>query len=187
MLMPTCERIAVVGPPGAGKTYTARLLAAATGLPLIDLDDIYWGTGWRRPTEAEWMRRHRAATERPCWIIAGNFQRLIPDRLDRATHLVVMDPGPLVCVGRLLHRTLSIYLGNLDALPQAMRRSGRWNAHKGIRHLIMLNLRYRNRLLPATCAVANRRGVQVIITGRKTTIRAILCELQTAAADVGGC
>ena len=40
-------RIAIVGTSGSGKTTLARAIAAATGLPHIELDAINWQPGWQ--------------------------------------------------------------------------------------------------------------------------------------------
>jgi hypothetical protein len=42
-------RVAVVGSPGSGKTRLSRGLAESLALPLISLDDEYWGSGLDPP------------------------------------------------------------------------------------------------------------------------------------------
>lgn len=46
----------VIGAGGAGKTTVAREIAAATGLPLVHLDRLFWQPGWVRTPTAEWHR-----------------------------------------------------------------------------------------------------------------------------------
>lgn len=180
--MTAAERIAVVGPPGAGKSHLAARLATATGLPLIDLDDLYWGTGWTRPSPEEWLRRHHSAVCAPRWIIAGNFQSTVEDRIDHSTHLVVVDPGPVRCFTRLLRRTASIYAGNTAALPEALRAHGRWSAGRGFAHIALLGLRYRRDLLPTTTAAAAAREVPVVRVGSRVRVNDVVQALSTAGS-----
>lgn len=167
-------RIAVVGPPGAGKSHLAERLHMLTGLPLIDLDDIYWGPAWSRPGDAEWARRHNEAISQPEWIIAGNFQPQIADRLSRATHVVIVNPGVAVCLSRLVYRTLSIYAGNTTALPQQIRPHGRWSAGRGLARIAHIALRYRSVGLPVTLATAHARQLSIIRVGVRVNSRAIV-------------
>ena len=40
------KRILILGCGGAGKSTLARRLGAATGLPVVHLDGLYWQPGW---------------------------------------------------------------------------------------------------------------------------------------------
>jgi adenylate kinase family enzyme len=78
-------RIAVVGTPGAGKTTAAKTMAAALGLPHIELDSIHWEPGWRALTKAdpdEFTRRVSAAVAPDAWVVDGNSDLLISDGCD---------------------------------------------------------------------------------------------------------
>ncbi|MFC7304492.1 hypothetical protein ACFQVC_09740 [Streptomyces monticola] len=176
-------RIVVAGPPGAGKTRLAVRLAARTGLPLYDLDDLYWGPGWSSPGPGEWQIRQQSVTGTDRWIIAGNFQATLDVRLRRATHLVVLDPGPAVCLARLVRRTLGIYLGHVDALPQHLRADGRFSAGRGFRGIARTASRYRRVELPATRRLAAGHGVRVLYAGGRTADAAgIAARLQGESA-----
>ena len=82
-------KISLLGCSGSGKTTLARELASALDLPLIELDEHYWGEDWGQPTPAEFKARvlnllqeHKNSG----WIIDGNYQSklgtLIPDSAD---------------------------------------------------------------------------------------------------------
>ncbi|MFF6882710.1 hypothetical protein ACFY9F_05940 [Streptomyces sp. NPDC012421] len=40
------KRIALVGPVASGKSTLAAAIAAHTGLPHLDLDELFWGPRW---------------------------------------------------------------------------------------------------------------------------------------------
>ena len=53
-------RVSVTGTSGSGKTTFARTLAAALGVPHVDLDAINWQAGWydlNRKEPEEFRRR----------------------------------------------------------------------------------------------------------------------------------
>ena len=40
------QRVLIVGPGGAGKSWLAKRIAARTGVPLVHLDRGFWQPGW---------------------------------------------------------------------------------------------------------------------------------------------
>lgn len=170
-------RLVVVGAPGAGKTRLATALAARTSVPLYDLDDLYWGSGWTRPDPEVWRARQREVTGRDSWIIAGNFQPTLDIRVRRATHLIVVDPGPAVCLGRLARRTLGIYLGRTEDLPLGLRAEGRLRAGRGLTGIARTAAHYRRVELPRTRRLAHTHGLRPLYVGRAPDLTALLARL----------
>lgn len=50
----------------------ARRIAAATGLPLIHLDALYWHPGWVETPKDEWARVVAELVTRDAWVMDGN-------------------------------------------------------------------------------------------------------------------
>lgn len=101
------ERVAVVGSPGAGKTTFSNALAAATGLPLIHLDEQFWTPGWVETPNEEWDRKQRELAQQPRWIIDGNYGRTVDVRLARADTVIVLSTPRRVCLYRVLKRVVA--------------------------------------------------------------------------------
>src|SRR2546430_13995560 len=99
-------RIAVVGTSGSGKTTVARELARRLGVPHVELDALFHGPGWTETPEEEFRRRVAAATARRGWVVDGNYDGKLGDRLP-ARAATLGGPGvPLrVALPRRTRRT----------------------------------------------------------------------------------
>ena len=102
------DRIAVIGPVGAGKSTLARELAARTGLPWIHLDDLYWRTG-AVPSDHEWVDRHRAVVTEDRWIIDGDYRATAAERFEAADAVIWLDPPRWRCLWRVVKRAARGY------------------------------------------------------------------------------
>ena len=122
------DRVAVIGPPGSGKSRFARALAARTGIPVVHLDPIFWAPGWQRAPRAEAERRLADAVAGERWIIDGNFLGAVPERFARADAVVLLDRSPWLCFRRVAVRTArkppraDLPEGCTDALDREMLR-----------------------------------------------------------------
>ncbi len=66
------KRVAVIGSGGSGKSTLARELARRTGLPLTNLDHLFWRPGWEAMPDDEWQATHAELIAAERWIIDGN-------------------------------------------------------------------------------------------------------------------
>src|SRR6478736_348534 len=101
-------RVLILGTSGSGKTTLARRIAAALGLPHIELDAINWQPGWRGLNEDDpglfAARVHdAAAAER--WVCDGNYSGVRPILMARATDIVVLDYARAVVMRRVVQRS----------------------------------------------------------------------------------
>jgi adenylate kinase family enzyme len=102
------ERICILGPSNSGKSTLAVALASATGLPVVHLDVL------RHIPESQWVERpadefgrlHDARIEDERWVMEGNYSRWLPQRLERATGLIVLDVSTATSLARYIRRTL---------------------------------------------------------------------------------
>jgi adenylate kinase family enzyme len=67
------QRILVMGSSGSGKSTFARRLSAATGIPVVSLDALFWQPGWKPSEAAAFGERVAEAARQPRWIMDGNY------------------------------------------------------------------------------------------------------------------
>ena len=102
----TVARIAVIGSPGAGKTQLSLQLGRELGLPVVHLDQHYWLAGWVEPPAAVWGEEHRRLVEADRWIIDGNYQSTMAERVAHADVVIYMDFPTLFCLWRATAREM---------------------------------------------------------------------------------
>ena len=98
------HRISVIGATGSGKSVLARRLSERWGLPLHELDTLFWdGEGHPRPA-GEFAQLVSDLTQRESWVLDGHY-RTVRERIWRRSDMIVWLNYPLWVVGfRLLRR-----------------------------------------------------------------------------------
>ena len=103
------KKILVIGCCGAGKSVLSRHLGAETGLPVYHLDQIWWLPGWVTKSREEFDRELSVILQRDEWIIDGNYQRTLPERLKYADTVIFLDYPRWLCIGRVLKRMIRFH------------------------------------------------------------------------------
>lgn len=95
----------VVGTSGCGKSTLARALAAAQGADYVELDELFWGPGWKKRATADFIAGVREATRGERWVADGNYSVVRTALWPRATHVVWLDFGRATVLARIVGRT----------------------------------------------------------------------------------
>jgi adenylate kinase family enzyme len=140
----TPRRIHFTGGPGSGKTYLARTLAMAFGVPYIDLD----GRGLEiKPLEVEISQPHEyealiaardldleQATRAEAWVSDGSFIGVSQVAFKRADLVVWMDAPWRVASYRIVTRHMKAELGRNNRFPGWKRLYHFWRWSKRFYH-----------------------------------------------------
>jgi adenylate kinase family enzyme len=100
------QRISVVGNSGSGKTTIARAIAAALGVPHLELDAVFHQPGWQPLATSEFRRIVSEFTAGPSWVVDGNYAKVQDIIWDRADTVVWVDPPRHRVMRQLVARTL---------------------------------------------------------------------------------
>jgi adenylate kinase family enzyme len=102
------DRICIMGPSNSGKSTLANAIAWKTGAQAIHLDVLHHlpGTDWTPRPYEDFRRLHDDAIMTPRWVIDGNYSKLLPQRLARATGFVLLDVSAPLSLVRYIRRSL---------------------------------------------------------------------------------
>lgn len=97
----------ILGRGGAGKSALARRLGMVTGLPVAELDSIFWQPGLVVPDAARWAASQQELTRRDAWILDGDlgpYDDALGIRLRAADTIIVLDFDFARCAWRTIRR-----------------------------------------------------------------------------------
>ena len=99
-------RIAILGPSNSGKSTLAQAIARLRGLPVVHLDQLFHQphTDWQSRPTAEFVRLHDEAIAQERWVMDGNYSNCTPQRLARATGLILLELPTMTSLLRYLRR-----------------------------------------------------------------------------------
>jgi adenylate kinase family enzyme len=101
------QRVVIVGPGAAGKTVLAARLGVLTGLPVIELDRLFWRTGLAPTPRGQWAAAQRELAAQPRWIMDGDLgpYDVAEIRFQAADTIIFLDFGRLRCAWRAVRRS----------------------------------------------------------------------------------
>lgn len=103
------ERIIIIGCGGAGKSTLARQLGDKLDIPVVHLDRLFWKPNWIEETPEEFDQKLATELEKPQWIMDGNFNRTMPQRVAKCDTIIYLDFNRLTCLLGVVKRILTTY------------------------------------------------------------------------------
>ena len=101
------KRVVILGPGASGKSTLARELGQITGLPVIELDKIFWQPGLAPTPREAWAKVQRKLVENDAWIMDGDLgpYDAVEVRLRAADTIIFLDFSLMRCAWRALRRS----------------------------------------------------------------------------------
>ena len=101
------QRVVIIGRGASGKSALAVELAEITGLPVIELDKIFWQPGVVATPRDQWMAIQQEVIERERWIMDGDLgpYDVVDVRLRAADTVIFLDFSLVRCAWRAIQRS----------------------------------------------------------------------------------
>ena len=101
------KRVVVICPGASGKSTLAAQLGEVTGLPVIELDKVFWRAGFVATPRDQWAEVQRSLVKEDRWILDGDLgpYDAIEVRLCAADTVIFLDFSPVRCAWRALRRS----------------------------------------------------------------------------------
>ena len=103
------KRILIIGCGGSGKSTLARQLGEKLGLPVVHLDSIFWLPNWVERNREEFDELVRQELVKDQWIMDGNFNRTLPERVKYCDTIIYLDFSRMACLMGVLKRVITTY------------------------------------------------------------------------------
>ena len=103
------ERIIIIGCGGAGKSTLARKLGEVLDLPVVHLDKLFWKPNWVEKSNEEFDALLAQELAKDRWIMDGNFNRTMPERIKRCDTIIYLDFSRFACLMGVLKRVITTY------------------------------------------------------------------------------
>jgi adenylate kinase family enzyme len=157
------QRVAIVGPGTAGKLTLAVSSGEVTGLPVVELDKLFWRAGLAATPPDRWAAIQRELVRHESWIMDGDLglHDVLNVRLQAADTVMFLDFPLLRCTWRAIRRP--------------------WETADFWRWLLTYRRRSRPLLLRAIAAHAGDADIHVLLTPR--AVRQFLTQATYGSSD----
>ena len=76
---------------------------------MVHLDKLFWHPGWVESTKEEIDEKIRMEMDKPQWIMDGNYNRTLPERVKYCDTIIYLDFSRVACLLGVLKRILTTY------------------------------------------------------------------------------
>ena len=101
------KRVVIIGRGASGKSTLARQLSEITGLPVIELDKIFWRPGLLATPRNQWIVIQERLVSNDGWIMEGDLgpHDAVEVRLRAADTIILLDFSLVRCAWRAIRRS----------------------------------------------------------------------------------
>jgi adenylate kinase family enzyme len=100
------KRVVIFGRGASGKSTLAARLAKSTGLPVVELDTVFWKPGLAATPRVEWVALQESLVAEEKWILDGDLgpYDAVEVRLRAADTIILLDFSFVRCAWRAVRR-----------------------------------------------------------------------------------
>lgn len=130
------QRIVIVGTSGSGKSTLGAQIAARLKIKFVELDALHWQKNWQEAPTPLFRERVSEALLDAQWVVGGNYSKARDLIWSQADTLIWLDYSVLLCLWRLLRRTLKRIITQEDLWGTGNRET--WRAQFFSRHSLFI-------------------------------------------------
>jgi nicotinamide riboside kinase len=100
------QRVLICGRGGSGKSTLAAKLGEITGLPVVELDKVFWQSGLEPMPRDLWVETQQKLADAEAWIMDGDLgpYDAAEVRLAAADTIILLDFSLVRCAWRAIRR-----------------------------------------------------------------------------------
>lgn len=111
------NRISIIGGSGSGKSTLATILSKELNIPAIHLDAINYNANWVEIDQTEREKIILKKSNEEKWIIDGNYNKTLKERLDKADLVIWLDYSSFAHLRGFLKRLIKYSNKDKPELP----------------------------------------------------------------------
>ena len=111
------NRISIIGGSGSGKSTLATILSRELDIPAIYLDAINYNANWVEIDQTEREKIILKKSNEEKWIIDGNYNKTLKERLDKADLVIWLDYSSFAHLRGFLKRLIKYSNKDKPELP----------------------------------------------------------------------
>ena len=150
------KRVLVIGGNGSGKSTFSKKLGEKTGLPVVHLDKIWWRGNWEYISREEFDVLLDNELKKEEWIIDGNFERTLEERIKYCDTVFYFDFSTVKCLFGVTERVLKNYGKTRDDMGGNCPEKFDFEFYKAV-------LRFNRKNRPKTKALLEKYGPNVVV------------------------
>lgn len=116
-ILENVSRISIIGGSGSGKSTLANILSKKLDIPAIHLDAINYKENWAEIDKAERDKEIEEKAREDKWIIDGNYNKTLMQRLENADLVIWLDYSTYAQLKGVLKRYIQNHNREKEELP----------------------------------------------------------------------
>ena len=111
------KRINIIGCSGCGKSTFSKKLSKILDIPYIEIDQIFWGPNWYRPTKEEFYHKLENRIGGDTWALDGNYSKSAQIKWKNVQTVIWLDYSFPRVISQTMKRAISRMISKQELWP----------------------------------------------------------------------
>jgi adenylate kinase family enzyme len=167
------KRVAVLGSPGAGKTWFSNELSKVTGIPVIYLDQHFHAKQYDSQGQ-EWYKKVEDLLKSSEWIVDGIYSSTFELRFDKADTIIMLDFSRRLSLYGVFKRRVLHQSKHREEMPEGWKERMTWDF---LRFIWTFDKKYKPRIYGA---ISQKNSEKLIVLRDRMEARAFIKKIAAA-------